>query len=64
MVPEVDYFGLANLLIAQYGTDARAQAAQLTQAAQREADPEATADWFAVEQAVALLTNDCAVTRH
>ena len=57
-------FGPANLLIGQYGTDARAHAARLLQDAVREDDPEATADWLAIECAIALLTNDSAATLH
>jgi hypothetical protein len=61
---EVDYFALANLLIDQYGTDARAQAARLMQEAVREEDPLAASDWLAVGHAVALLTNDSVGARH
>jgi regulator of protease activity HflC (stomatin/prohibitin superfamily) len=60
---EVNYFGLAGMLIDNYGADARAQAARLTEEALREADGEAVADWRAVEQAIALLTNNCVGTR-
>ena len=55
---EVNYFGLAGLLIEQFGSEARAEAARLTREAMEEADAEATADWLAVEQAVVLLNKD------
>ena len=57
-VSEVNYFGLATLLINQYGHEARAEAVRLTQEAIEEADLEAVADWRAVEQAVGLLADD------
>jgi hypothetical protein len=55
---EVDYFGLANLLIDQCGTDARAQATRLMRDALQQDDPVGTADWLSVEYAIALLTNE------
>jgi len=63
-VSEVNYFGLAALLIDNYGTDARAQAARLRQEALRAADAQAAADWLAVEQSIRLPTNHVAGVRH
>ena len=64
MDSEVDYFARANLLIDQYGADAKSQAARLMQDALQQDDPQATADWLTVEHAIALLTNDSAATRN
>jgi hypothetical protein len=64
MDSEVDYFALAHLLIDEYGTDAGAHAGRLKQEAEREADPEAAADWRAVAQAITLLNNNSAATMH
>jgi hypothetical protein len=64
MGSEVNYFGLANLLISHHGEDARAEAVRLMREAQREDDPEAVADWLTVSQAIALLTDDSAATRN
>jgi len=61
---DVNYFGLANLLIAQYGEDAKAEATRLMQEARQEIDAEAVADWLAVERASALLSNDSSSARH
>lgn len=61
---EVDYFGLAGSLIDEYGNDARAQAVRLREEAQQEGDPEAAADWLAVEQAITLLNNEAVGARH
>jgi hypothetical protein len=64
MGSEVNYFGLANLLIDQYGVDAKAEATRLMQEAMREDDPEAVTDWLTVEQAIVLLTDDSPATRN
>ena len=61
---EVNYFGLATSLIDHHGADARAEAARLMYDALREEDPLAVQDWLAVEQAIALLTNEFAGARH
>jgi hypothetical protein len=61
---EVNYFGLASLLIAGHGPDARAEAARLWREAIAEGDVDATADWFAVEQAVVLMTENGVATTH
>lgn len=58
MGSEVDYFGLASLMIHNHGTDARAEAVRLKEEALVEADPDAAYDWHAVEQAIGLLTDD------
>jgi hypothetical protein len=55
---EVDYFGLAHILIDYHGADALAQADRLMKDALREADKEAATDWHIVAQAIALLTNN------
>lgn len=60
---EVNYFGLASMLIDNYGADARAEAVRLIEEALGEADAEAVADWRAVEQAIALLNKDFAGAR-
>ncbi len=60
---EVNYFALANFLIDQHGTDARAEAVRLRHEALDEADALASTDWRAVEQAIALLSSDFAGTR-
>ena len=62
--PEVDYFALANVLIDQHGMRARDRAARLMEEAVKTADAEAAADWCAVGQAIALLTDDPARTMH
>jgi len=64
MASEVDYFALANLLLDQYGKDAKAHPARLLHEAQTEDDPLAAADWLAVEHAIALLVIDSIATRH
>jgi hypothetical protein len=64
MGSEVDFFGLAGLLISQHGANAMAYAARLTQEAMQDEDSLAVTDWRAVEQAIALLANDAPVTRH
>jgi hypothetical protein len=64
MLSEVDYFALANVLINQYGADAKTRAASLMHEAQQNNDAAATADWLTVEHAIALLTNDSVATRH
>lgn len=61
---EVNYFGLAGLLIDQHGKDAMAHAVRLREEAVQAADPEAVADWHTVEQAIGLLTNDAASAGH
>ncbi len=60
---EVNYFGLASVLIDLHGAGAREEAATLVREALQEDDPEAVADWLAVECAIALLTGDSAATR-
>lgn len=62
--PEVDYLMFAKWFIDEHGAGARAQAVRLTQEAMEEDDALATADWRAVEQAIALLANDSAATTH
>ncbi len=61
---DVGVFGLANLLIAQGGQDAQAHATRPMEAAIRDDDPLAAADWRAVEAAIGLLSNDSAATMH
>jgi hypothetical protein len=61
---EVDYFALANYLIDHYGPDAKAQAVRFTHEALQKNDSLEVADWQAVEQAIGLLTNECAGARH
>ncbi len=64
MESEVNYFGLASVLIDQHGRGARAEAVRLRQEAIDEGDAEATADWLAVEQAVVLLNQGTGTARH
>ena len=64
MGSEVDYFGLANLLIDQCGAGAKAEAVRLLQEARHENDDEAASDWLTVEHAIALLAGDSAATRN
>lgn len=61
---QVDFFALAHMLIDLHRARARAEAARLIQEAQNDGDAEATADWLAVERAIALLTGDCPAARH
>jgi hypothetical protein len=61
---DVNYFGLASLLISQHGAQANTEAIRLMQEAMQEADSLAVSDWHAVSQAIALLSNDSAATRH
>lgn len=55
---EVNYFGLAGLLMKYHGPAARAEATRLMQEALQEDDAEAVADWRAVEQAITLLSSE------
>jgi hypothetical protein len=64
MEPEVNYIGLAKLLIAEHGEAAVAEGDRLRREALQEADPEAAHDWRAVSRAIVLLTGDSAATRH
>jgi hypothetical protein len=63
MGSEVDYFGLASLMIHNHGTEARAEAVRLKEEALLEADSEAAYDWHAIEQAIGLLTDESNAAR-
>jgi hypothetical protein len=64
---EVNYFGIASVLIDLHGANARNEAARLRQEALLEHDPddpEASRDWLIVERAIVLLTADSAAARN
>jgi hypothetical protein len=63
MGSEVDYFGLAALMIANHGNDARAEAVRLKEQAMLQADADAAYDWLAIEQAIGLLADQSMTAR-